>query len=95
MNFPLCYNFRKFAPIKDRELDDAESELLRNLKLFLFFKVNVKEADAKQTLLRADQESRNNQLLADWLRNIGVRAVSQYGGERKITSWKSTLAQLK
>jgi hypothetical protein len=63
--------------------------------LFFFFKIHVKEFEVKNYLLRADYESRNNQPLADWLRNLGVEAVSQLEGRRKIPFWKFSVAASK
>jgi hypothetical protein len=60
----------------------VEKQLVVILKLFFFFKVNPKEREVKEYLLRADYVSRNNLSLEDWLRSLGVGAVPQYGGGR-------------
>jgi hypothetical protein len=65
------------------------------LKLLFFFKVNAKEMEVKQYLLRVDYESRNNQSRTDWLRNLGRWAVLQFEGGRKIASWEFTVAAAK
>jgi hypothetical protein len=57
---------------------------LLNLKLLFFFKIRQKEGEVKEYLLRADYVSHDDLLLVDWLRNLGVGAIPQYGG-RKIT----------
>jgi hypothetical protein len=94
-NFPLCYHFRMRGTVKYHDFDDVERQLIFHLKLFFFFKVNVKEAEIKQFFLRADFESRNNQQLEAWLRNLPVGAVSQYEWSRKTTYWEFTGAEAK
>jgi hypothetical protein len=53
------------------------------MKLFFFFKVKRKEREVKEYLIRADYVSRDNLLFEDWLRNLGVGTVPQYGGNKK------------
>jgi hypothetical protein len=60
-----------------------------------FFKIHVTEFEVENYLLRADYESRNNQPLAGSLNNLGVGAVSQLEGGRKITFWEFTVAAQK
>jgi hypothetical protein len=76
-------------------LSSLETQLVTMLKLFLLFKINVTEFEVKNYVLRADYESRNNQPQADWLNRLGVGAVSQLEGGRKITFWEFTGAAQK
>jgi hypothetical protein len=64
-------------------------------QVLFFFKIHIIEYEVKNYLLRADYESRNNQPLADWLNNLGVGAVSQLEGGRKITFWEFSVAASK
>jgi hypothetical protein len=60
-----------------------------------FFKIHATEFEVKNSLLRADYESRNNQPLADWFNNLGGGAVSHLGGGRKITFWEFSITTQK
>jgi hypothetical protein len=75
-SFTLCHAYRRLGTSTEGVVSSTEIQLVTLLKLFLFFKINVTEFEVKNYLLRADYESRNNQLQADWLKNLGVGAVS-------------------
>jgi hypothetical protein len=64
-NFPLCHCFRRLGTAAERELNRTKHQFLIFLKLFFFFKIDVKESEVKNYLLRADYESRNNQPILD------------------------------
>jgi hypothetical protein len=94
-SFPLCHAYRPLGTSADGNLSSVEIQRVTILKLFSLFKINVTEFEVKNYLLRADYKSRNNQILADWLKNLGVGAVSQLEGGRKITFWEFTVAAQK
>jgi hypothetical protein len=85
LSFPICHSFRRLGTAAESDLSGTELQLAILLKLFFSFKIHVTEFEAKHYLLRDDYESKKNQLLADWLNNLGVGAVSQLKGDRKIT----------
>jgi hypothetical protein len=62
---PFCHAYRRLGTAAESNLSTVEIQLVIILKLFLLFKINVTEFEAKNYLLRADYESRNNQPLAD------------------------------
>jgi hypothetical protein len=88
---PLCHAYPRLGTATEGILSSIEIQLVTILKLFLLFKINVTEFEVKNYLLRADYESRNNQPLADWLKNLGVGAVPVLEGGRKITFWEFTV----
>jgi hypothetical protein len=94
-SLPICHAYRRLGTAAESELSSREIQLRTLLKLFFYFKNHVTEFEVKHYLLRANYESRNNQPLADWLRNLGVGAVSLFEGGRKITFWKFSIAAQK
>jgi hypothetical protein len=62
--------FQEAGYNNDQNLEDFKRQLLFHLNRFFFFKVNAKEEEIRQYLLRTDYQSMNNKTLADWFRNF-------------------------
>jgi hypothetical protein len=76
-NCSLHIHFWNLWPARIPEPNERENLLLIHLKPFFFLQGQCLGDLGKKYLLRADYESRSDQLSEDWIRNLGIGIASQ------------------